>query len=560
MTTFSGAMFTSQCGEETTLCMYGTDFFTSSGLGYIPKPHFDALGGHDAWLDSVSDAASGSMAAHSAPTMRSRGSGLGAQSCQRNFFYDKIYIRSATNELAAIVSDRAISVSVWNANFTSASATAFTAEGQTVGVTAIVPRAVSYSFAALEFLTYTFDFAKDGPATADVTYTLTIDGVAYSIDFTGMRAVPWKWWPQTGLKETLETTDWIFTAYDGTEQRAKLRDAPKRSYSMKSLMTPAEWRTAHNTLYGKFGQSWIVPLFHQAEFKSGTIASADTAIAADTTAADYRVGDYVLVWQSADLCAFGEIESMTSSVITLTDGIGIDVSGSYRVAPAYIACIGSQLKADKDPSGYVMSSVDCVMFDAPALSYTPAETFLGLDVFPFIPEGKDHEQGFRIETLIIDDGIGRGSWLPKWNRPKDNHSVKITLLSSAELQTAKAFYHAHQKVIPFWCQSRIEDLVSVAAISSGSGTITIEPDGFLDVTFGRDALRIDYADGSHQYVSVTSSAQAGDHVNVNISPSTNNASTMAATLSFLTKCRFGGNASFTHHGHESEMTAVVVQI
>jgi hypothetical protein len=261
----------------------------------------------------------------------------------------------------------------------------------------------------------------------------------------------WPWWPEAGMTEAHSTVDWIFTAYNGIEQRSKLRDAPVRAYGLNPLIAPSEWNSAQHVIAHGLGDRWLIPLFAQAEFVSGvSYAAEDTLITADTTDRDYRVGDFVVVWSSAGLCSIGLIESFTASDITLVaGGLTLAVSGDVRIAPAYIGMIREAASSDRDISGYVNLDCKVVVFAAPLLPYLTDITLDDMDLCLFVPEGKTQKLSTKTSAWVCDFDIGAAQWGAKWARAKIDEKTRFTFMDYAEQKSFIGFFHQHGNVVPF---------------------------------------------------------------------------------------------------------------
>lgn len=481
----------------------------------------------------------------------------------RHFLYDKIYINPENIGAGAISRTKNYTLKIWNATFVDETLTAITIP--VAGISIDDGTALPDSLAALGEYDYDLEVTKLGPSSfsADIVFTFT--DFTPVLNVSGFRAQLWAYWAQTNMSESVEPMAWIFTATDGTEQRSKIRDIPRRRYGFECLLQPADWRIAQRLLAEKMGINWIIPSYHEAQFVTAAYLTGDTVIAADTTAADYYVGGLVMIWKSSTENHVSEIESLTASSITMTDGFAVGLSGSLRIVPAVTAKIGQSINSSVDPvgnrtiklSGEVVKGIDLTGYAAP-------HTFDGYDVFEWQCEGRNVDDSYSVDLWDTDFDIGVIDFGTRTQRAKLRRGYDVTLMSQAELWKFRKFIHAHHNAVPFWFATQEADIYHYGNLLAASTSLSIVDNGFYQNHNGRASVFIEYPDGTIDFRSVTGVSFVSESVTtLSLSAVTSNVATLAATsikIGFLILSRLDGAVSLKHFGYRADASFKLVEV
>lgn len=513
------------------------------------------------WDDEFIDG--GAFTAH-APTVGALSfSSIKGDGDLRHFLYDKIYISPESISAGAISRTKNYEVKIWNASFLDETLTAIAIP--VAGISIDDGSALPDSFAPLGEYTYDLEIAKIGPASFGSEIVFSFTDFSPVLEVSGFRAQLWAYWAQTNMSESLEPMAWIFTATDGTEQRSKIRDIPRRRYGFECLLQPADWRIVQRLLAEKMGINWIVPAYHEAQFVSAAYLAGDTVIAVDTTAADYYVGGFVMIWKSPTENHVSEIESLTSSSITLADGLATDLSGSLRIVPVVTAKMGQSINSSVDPvgnrtiklSGEVVKGIDLTGYSAP-------HTFEGYDIFEWQCEGRSVDDSYSVDLWDTDFDIGVIDFGTRTQRAKLRRGYDVTLMSPAELWKFRKFIHAHHNAVPFWFATQEADAYHYGNLLASSVALSIVDNGFYQSHAGRASLFIEYPDGTIDYRKITGVSFVSESVTtLSLNAATSNASTLAASslkIGFLVLARMDGAVSFKHSGYKSDASFKLIEV
>jgi len=481
----------------------------------------------------------------------------------RHFLYDIVHVDPISISSGALSRTRNYPIKVWNAFLTTKSLSAITIP--VAGITMDNGTSLPDSFAGLQEITYDLEIAGVGASTFDTTLVLTFNGYTAYLPVDGFRAQLWSYWAQAPLKETLEPEAWIFTATDGTEQRSKIRDIPRRTFSFESLLDYSDWRTAQTLLRERLGVRFIIPVYQEAYFTNTTYTAGSTVITVDTTTADYYAGGLAIIWKSATENFVGDIASVASGSITLSNGLDDTLSGNLRIAPAALVKLNPQVSTTVDPVGNRKVKLSGLAVASGDLSgYTSPVTFDGYDVFTAKPEGTNVNDSYKADMWDTDYDIGVIDFGTMNQRAKLRRGYETTLLTTQELWNFRRFVHTHHNAVPFWVATHEPDCYMYTNLTAGSSSINIVDNGYYQDHEGRLGLFFEYPDGTFSYHTVTTVAFVSSTVTqLTLDAPTTNASTLSpdeVKIGYMVLSRFEGSVSLEHFGHLSQASFKLVEV
>ncbi len=148
------------------------------------------------------------------------------------------------------------------------------------------------------------------------------------------------------LEETRSYATIIATAWDGAEQRQSRRDEPERRLSYQVSALEAREAGLLDALQ-RVGQGalCLVPYWRGATYLTATVAVAATSLPVITPFYGYEIGQYVMLWRSADRAEAVLISGMTGAALTVAPTtLGWHgVPQPDRVMPCYSAVLASEV-------------------------------------------------------------------------------------------------------------------------------------------------------------------------------------------------------------------------
>lgn len=479
------------------------------------------------------------------------------------FVYGKFYIDPTAIDSGQVITDKAYTVSIWNAHLHDRQ---FTGKSISQSGISLNNGALPIGFYPTETKTYTLTISRDGAPNVNATVVFTFsDSETKEIVVTGFRAAIWPFPPQIPLSENIKPSTWIFESENGKEQRGKLRDVPRRSFSFECLLTPAEWRNAQNMLRTRQAARWVLPSFEQAQFVSASYSIGATVITVDTTAAEYYVGGLACVWQDYQNWYVATILSKTASTVTLETGLDVALSGNLRIMPASICKMAASIQSDSDRPGNRKIKLQFDAYSGPDLSgASDAVSLNGYGVLTLPTEAQQVSETIKTQIWDIDYENGPAEWGTTRLRSLRSLPQRTTLMDRAAIYAFKQWVHTKHGAVPFWLPTRFKDFYLSQNLTAGAGSFRVVENGFFDYNYGTIAVALFYPDGTVDYRLVNAVTEySATETTIDITGTTSNASTLTPAevrICFLLLCRLDGDIKLQHSGYDADATYTVKEV
>lgn len=253
-----------------------------------------------------------------------------------DYLFGNILIVPPRLDLGNILSNQQRSVEIANLYLTDRSWTAATSA--LVGLT--LPNIPSFPDAIHAFGSFILQvgIAADGPVTINDAIELDFDVVTLYLPITGRRVVIWQFMPTTPITEVLEWKTDVLEAWDGTEQRASVRAAPRQRIAMSHAKFAAIENRVRALLFDWLARPFAVPIWFEARQLTSNAVAGDTTIYVPTDSADFIVGNLVMVWQSDSAYDACEIDTVNPSSLVLSSQLGNNYSGGAALVMPMRTC------------------------------------------------------------------------------------------------------------------------------------------------------------------------------------------------------------------------------
>lgn len=217
------------------------------------------------------------------------------------------------------------------------------------------------------------------------------------------------WKPQSNIIETLEWKTEILKAYDGSEQRIKVRQSPRQHFRIRVAFPTDVLCTQYDALIHSWQKrKWFVPVWPEQVLHTGDINADASVINVDTTFADFRNNSKAIIWKSESEYEVIAINTKTDSQLNLAYDVLNSFTGDKYIVPVRTAYISSASKKTKHNSQYSFVDFIFAVYDNINLEgYVPSLNYDGypvLDVPAFM--GNTHPESSDGDIIITDFQTG----------------------------------------------------------------------------------------------------------------------------------------------------------
>ena len=337
---------------------------------------------------------------------------------------------------------------------------------------------------------------------------------------TGNRITIFQYRPQSPIKERLLFKTDVIRLFDGTEQRIKLREAPRQALDFNVRTDDDRTRDSINSvLFDWQARIFGVPIWFEAKPLLAPIAISDTLIVVDTADADYRVDSLVMVYDSNFVFEVLEIDSFTAGDITTKTPFTKAFDATLtEIMPVRTALTSPQLSNNRFAIGPSDFKVPFETLDNIDLADVgPFTTFQGtgqtvakpvLDDFNFM-SGNTVSEGIRRKVVKLDTDVGPPVQFSPWLKGKPLFQFGFEAKDQATVYDWRRLMHfLAGNQLAFYIPTGRRDLKPRLDLGDGGAVLDIANIGFTDfigsVTPRSDA-RVVRTDGTESLHTITGS-------------------------------------------------------
>lgn len=424
-------------------------------------------------------------------------------------FYNRIHVQPGTIALGNLTSSQTRNVTVWNAYFVSKLLSSIASSG-TEGLTLTQPQVPPTYFAALEERTYQLNISTNGPPIVDAVYVFSFPGESPKLLVTGRRVVIWPFVPETGYDETMSWKTDIIDSFNN-EQRLALREAPRQAFSHKFILDESQFSRAKaistqwaHRVYGIAVWAEVTPLMN------GLTAGA-TFISFDTSNADYRDNDLILLWVSDTQLAALEITTVTPTGVNLKLPLDSSWPKCY-IAPLRFARTFSGIEYKRSSNRYITASG--------VFEVTQNKDLGDNGVYPLY-RGKpvltdrsavvsDLSERIARTIDIFDNGSGPIQVDIATNWVRHMQTIGFIKNTRAGIWALRKWIHARRgKQRAFWLPSWNTDLVIQVDVINTSNVLVVSPIGY-PLYYGVKDIMIQLKNGTKIFARILSGSTNTD--------------------------------------------------
>ncbi|CEF89706.1 tail assembly protein [Pseudomonas phage vB_PaeS_PAO1_Ab18] len=419
-------------------------------------------------------------------------------------YYYRIHVLPGIIELGNLLSAQERQVEVWSAYFEPQLLSSLGTEG-TDGITLGQPAVPPTYFAALESRTYSLNISTNGAPVINAKYTFNFPDDQPTLRVTGRRVVVWPFMPQIKHREALEWLTDVIPSFNN-EQRLALRAAPRQAFTHEFQLDTYQFSRAKAIATQWAHRVYGIPVWAELT-RVGPLAQGITEILVDTTVADYRSDDIIIIWQDDVKNSAVEIGAV------LPDRVQLKLPLDRSYLDAYVA----PLRFARTPSGvqFRRSSRDITI--ASTEFQVTANKDLGGSIGLPQYRGKDvltdrtvlvGDLNERISRSIdqMDNGSGPVSVDIKNSWVDSAKSITFDLLDRQERWRARRWLHSLRgKQKAFWLPTWNPDFILLEDVGPTAAALTVRPVGY-PLYYGVKDIMIQLKNGTQVFSRVLSGA------------------------------------------------------
>lgn len=423
-------------------------------------------------------------------------------------FYNRILVEPIYIDFGSIVSEQSREILVFNGYLQQQTLNSID-ENQFDSGMSLNGETPPSVYAALEEKTYTLNVTVAGSPQIDasIDFNWTALGLEINVAIVGSRIVLLPIIFRSRVVESLVWKTDNIVAYDGGEQRIRVRRAPRQQLRVEAYLDRIERNHVENLLVGWRKRVWAVPMWIEARKTSGAIIQGDTIINVDTRFGDFRVDSLAVIWESPTKYDVFQIGGLTDSTITLLRGVNDDYAAPFimpvrsaymtrdpiRVASGYDAILNADLEV-----------TDNIAFDPDASDIQ----FLGEDFYDVVPlyeengEGLEDSYEYRIE--LLDFGTGIVQRYSPWDHIKIGRKFDLILEGLEEIWNHRLWLHRRAGMLrPFYMTTYENNLFLLTEGNIGD-TFEAYQNSYADQGSERNHIAFKkISDGSYVFRTVT---------------------------------------------------------
>lgn len=424
-------------------------------------------------------------------------------------FYDRVLVEPGRLDVGNLVSDQSRTISVFNGFLTAKTLEQLLlTNGDGISVNGPV---TPVDLNPLQTVLYTVTLAVDGPAVIDSALTFDLQaGVAdVTVDIVGARIVVLPYQAEAPWGETLEWRTSVLTSNDGTEQRSRLRKAPRQSFRGVYPVPKDEMARAVNTVYGWLQRRWAVAVWSEAQLV-GPVAAGSMQIACTVDLSDIRVGGTVAIWDDARTNEVIEVQSIEPGIIHFDRPLLNDYVRAIAM-PCRVGKVAGSIQRQTNGHSAKLAVTYDVIDNTEVVGPTP-EQYAGEDIYwdpALLSEGGDITDGYSARIDLVDYGGAIDMYAP-WGNNRQARPYRLVKEGPAETWALRQFLHRRAgRWRPFWLPTFESDLrLNMTGLVTTS--VQVEDDDYRALGNAHTHIAIQYTDGSWRARAVTGiSVQGG---------------------------------------------------
>lgn len=347
---------------------------------------------------------------------------------------------------------------------------------------------------------FTMIISPTGPPVVDGTFDFVFDVQTILVPVDGLRTILFSLQPETNqaFRERLQFITEVIRLRDEREQRISLRKTPRQTFEMDFKLDGDNRQALEALLFDRQDKSFGIPVWFEPAFLTSPITAGDLVINVDDTSfGDFRAGGLITVWEDERNFEVAEVQSLTTTTITLTGSFTNNHPLTARVYPTRVAFLNDTISGRKNPVNLQETKLIFTVLDNESdLSDTSAfPTFNGKVLLdePNLMRGTLSETWARNIT-VIDSRTGAFEVFSSVDLSRRGHTKRFFSDSRERLWQVRQLIHALRgRQVSFYIPTFFNEFTPTVPISSLDDTLTFTNFGytqFVTQRVPRDVIRV----------------------------------------------------------------------
>ncbi|MGD9599937.1 MAG: hypothetical protein AB7V24_16060 [Steroidobacteraceae bacterium] len=318
----------------------------------------------------------------------------------------------------------------------------------------------------------------------------------------------------------VERLDWLTdtkTAFDGTEQRIKLREWPRRAIDFAFGAGGRMARQLQAFLYGQGAREFLVPMWSDGTQLQADVVAGDLVVNTPTDGYDFQVGAHLVIVDDQGRFEAAEVGDIEDGVVTLRQAFAATWPAGCIVYPARRARFPDTQGLTRFTGEFILGRTRVELQDVSEWPEASEPTYRGLPVMTTSPDWTGNvEADFVRKLAALDFGTGVRVFDDESERPEIVQTHRWFLATRAEVAAFRSWLYSRAgKFAAVWVPTWVPDLVMTSNLGASATLLDVENIGYTrQVPAGvhRRDIRIELISGAVYYRRITVAAEVNPDV------------------------------------------------
>lgn len=454
-------------------------------------------------LDPVADIVGGSMTPGTPVANPTEFAGLHVQMPEDDWF-ERLILRPGQINAGVVLSNATFEVEIFNSYRRAPKILTDFDNYVDDSVEIVNLPALPHTFQPLDSYVFDLRILAEGPPRIRGFLQFSFSLVDLPLLLAGQRGILIPNPPESPFKERLQFVTDVIELADGREKRVSLRAVPRQIFDLDMRLTDVPRQLLNNTLFGSQSSLVQVPVWYEATVLTAPAAEGDdTLLVEETDFRDFRADSLLVVYEDEQNYEVLEIESFTSTTITLKSTLFRSFTAGAQVMPVRKGYLAASARGSKEAINLQSTRIEFRVTDnsidhSDTGGFSSFEGKVLLDD-PNVINGTQQE-ALQRNLIELDNQTGILVVDSDWEVSRRTSSKIFLATSHQRLWEIRQLLHALRgRQVSFFIPTFFADLTPTAAVTSGAVVIQVANAGYTKFVRGRqpaDVLRLLLKDGT----------------------------------------------------------------